>query len=79
MRLFTRNRRISCKYKGGKIDAYNIYTLILRYHPSRVIVWHGKETVYDGTRGDLFEYVGWDVEWLGYEYFEETGELLINV
>ena len=58
---------------------HTIYTLILRYHPSRVIVWHGKETVYDGTRDDLFEYVGWDVEWLGYEYFEETGELLINV
>lgn len=56
-----------------------IYTLVLRYQPQRVIIWSGEETLYDGTRGNLFDYIDGAVVWIRYEYFKETGELIINV
>lgn len=56
-----------------------IYTLVLRYQPQRVIIWYGEETIFEDIQDDLFSYVSKNVEWICYEYFKETGELIINV
>lgn len=58
---------------------HTIYYLIKHYNPRWVIIWCGEETIFEGIQDDLFSYVSKNVEWICYEYFKETGELIINV
>lgn len=56
-----------------------IHDLVKEYNPRKVIIWYGEENLYDGNADVLIKIVSKHLEWVCYEYFKETGELLINV
>lgn len=56
-----------------------ISDLVELYNPKRVIIWFGEDEIFNGTLDYLDRYTCKNTEWICHEYFEETGELIINV
>ena len=56
-----------------------VFDLVKEYNPRKVIIWWGEEILYSGNADVLIEILSKHLEWVCYEYFKDTGELIINV
>lgn len=56
-----------------------ICDLVKLYNPKKTIIWFGEDEIFNDTQDYLERYACENTEWVCYEYFKETGELIINV